>query len=231
MGRWGADGALPTAEGAAPHTLGAISPPAAAPTPPNLRRGRTSAHPRRKTPRPQQPQAQAIATKGAPQRTLDTNYSAQQLQPATQPPPRVQSHAPSMPITPPTTAPTPPNHRRGSTTVHPQQQLPHSKRSLIKATVTEGAPQHTLDADYQAHQPQPATQPTPKEHQRASSMPITPSHDTSGGSNRLRGSNAAHHRRSSPRPQQPQASPTITEGAPQRTLSANHPVHDRNPQG
>ena len=168
---------------------------AAAPTPPNLRRGRTSAHPRRQSPRPQQPQAQAIATKGAPQRTLDTNYSAQQLQPATQPPPRVQSHAPSMPITPPTTAPNRANHRRGSSIAHPRRQLPPITTPKAGATSTEGATSRTLDANHPARNSPNTTQPPPREHHSAPSTAITPLKAVPNKGNRHRGSTAAHPRR------------------------------------
>ena len=112
------------------------------------------------------------ATEGAPQCTLGRNQPTGSCPQQRQPPARAQSHAPSTPITPPTATPNRANHHRGSSIAHPRRQLPPITTPKAGATTTEGAPPRTLDADYQAQQPQPAAQSLPMAHPHAPSAQL-----------------------------------------------------------
>ena len=76
-----------------------------------------------------------------------------------------------------------------------------------------------------------AAQPPPREQHSAPSAPIPPNHDTSGGSNHCPGRTSVHPRTQLARRQPPPTETTATEGAISCALGANHPAHDRNPQG
>ncbi len=199
----------------------AVTPPSSSATPPKHHRGSNAAHPRRQLPHPAAAQHRPNTTEGATQRTLDANYPTQHPQPATQPPPRVQSHAPSTPITPPAATPSTGNQHRGSSIAHPRMQLANLQPPQTEATATQGAPARTLNAVSPTDSHPRQRQPRPKEQHRAPSTPVTKPSTPNQQHNRRRGCNPMHPRPQSPRPQRPQAQAINTEGAVSRTLGCS----------
>ena len=204
----------------------AIAPPSGSPTPPNRHRGSSTVHPRRRFHPVATPQAGATVTQGTPARTLGRNQPTGSCPQQRQPPPRAQSHAPSMPIIPPTATPNRANHHRGSTASRPRTQLARPQHPQAEATTAQGATPYTLDPNHPAHSYPKHMQPPPKEHHGAPSTAITPLKAVPNKGNRHRGRTNTHPRREPPRPQRSRTGPTAAEGASQCTLGAVSPNHD-----
>ncbi|OZG50507.1 hypothetical protein CLV65_1156 [Pseudoscardovia suis] len=238
------------AETPASPGLASFCPACNSPTPPNHRRGRTTAHPRTQLACQQHPQAEATAAESAPQCTLDADYQAQQPPTSntttaqgapvcapdadcprlaapntTQPPPREHQRAPSTPNHPshdrnPQWQPSPICHRRRSI-AHPRTQLARQQHPQTEVTTTQSAIPCTLGANHPTYSDPKQGQPPPKEQRRAPSDAVSLPTAPTGRGNRHRGNNSVHSRRQLPGPAAPTGNTTAAQGAPACTLGAD----------